>query len=78
VLVRLPEDEAADQRQREAAGQLARRHPYWLVMYGPHSRRFWAYPVFNVPAGTYVGAEDPAELESRMRVIEMTCLRGMT
>jgi hypothetical protein len=77
VLVGLPGDEAAERRQRETAGQLARRHPYWLVMYGPHSRKFWAYPVFNVPVGTYAGAEDPAELESRMRVIEMTFLRGM-
>jgi hypothetical protein len=75
--VRLPDDRAGDQRQHDTAGQIARRHRYWLVMYGPHSRMFWAYPVFNVPAGTYFGAEDPAELEARMSDTELTYLRRM-
>ena len=44
-----PDGDADDQRLRYAAGQIQQRHPYWLVFYGSHSRKIWAYPVFNVP-----------------------------
>jgi hypothetical protein len=75
VLVRYPDDSAGDQRLRHAAGQIQRRHPYWLVMYGPYSRRIWAYPRFDVPPGTLLAEADPPELDTRMSEIEMTYLR---
>ena len=72
-----PDGDADDQRLRYAAGQIQQRHPYWLVFYGSHSRKIWAYPVFNAPPGTYFGEEDTAKLESRMSDTEMTWLRRM-
>ena len=60
VLVRFPRDDPDDQQQRYAAGQIQQQHPHWLVMYGPHSRKIWAYPAFNVPAGTYFGEDNPS------------------
>ena len=75
--VRFPSDDPNDQQRRYAAGQIQRRHPRWLVMYGPHSRKIWAYPAFSVPVGLYFGEENPSELESRMSETEMTYLRRM-
>lgn len=75
--MRFPRDDPDDQQRRYAAGQIQQQHPHWLVMYGPHSRKIWAYPAFNVPAGTYFGGEDPSRLESRMSETELTYLRRM-
>jgi hypothetical protein len=77
VLVRYPDDSADDQRLRHAAGQIQRRHPHWLVMYGPYSRRIWAYPRFDTPPGTLLAEDDPSGLDAQMNEIEMTCLRRM-
>jgi hypothetical protein len=71
------EDDSGDQLLRDAARQIQKRHPCWLVMYGPYSRKIWAYPAFNVPPGTYFGDASPADLDARMGQAEMTYLRGM-
>ena len=77
VLVRYSDGDAGDQRLRRAAGEIQRRRPYWLVMYGPYTRRIWAYPRFDVPAGTLLSGPDPAGLDTQMGQIEMTFLRRM-
>jgi len=46
-------------------------------MYGPYSRRIWAYPRFDVPPGTLLAEDDPSGLDAQMSEIEMTCLRRM-
>lgn len=67
-----------DQRLLFAAFDIQRRHlPYWLLLYGPHSRRIWAYPRFDVPPGTLLADADPVELEAQMSAIETTYLRRM-
>ena len=39
-------------------------------MWGPHSRRFFAYPLFSAPPGTIVSASAPDRLMTRMRQAE--------
>jgi hypothetical protein len=75
--VRYPDDSTGDQRLRNAAGLIQRQHPHWLVMYGPYSRKIWAYPRFDVPPGTLLAGDDPSGLDAQMSEIEMTCLRRM-
>jgi hypothetical protein len=50
-----------DQQQRFAA-QMQRDHPDWVIMWGYHSRLYWAFPLFNAPKGTVLAAPGPAEL----------------
>jgi hypothetical protein len=63
-----------DAKQRETAASIDRDDPLWLVMWGTASRRYWAYPTFNVPKGTILSAADPGELLTQMRQIEMRYL----
>ncbi len=44
--------------------------PGWLVMWGAHSRQFWAYPCFDAPPGTILHAPDPSELAGMMRRVQ--------
>jgi hypothetical protein len=37
---------------RRTAVLIERDFSQWLVMWGPYSREFWAYPLFNAPWGT--------------------------
>lgn len=60
-----------DPAKREAAARLARDHPAWLVMWGPHSRRYFAYPTFNAPPGTVLTATSSGGLRARMRQAEL-------
>ena len=36
-----------DNTRRATAAKITRKHPHWLVLWGPHSREFWAYPCLN-------------------------------
>ena len=60
-----------DPAQRAAAARLQQAHPAWLVMYGPWTRLYFAYPRFPVPPGFVAAATTPGELDSLMRVTEM-------
>ncbi|WP_179646585.1 hypothetical protein [Spinactinospora alkalitolerans] len=43
----------------------------WLVMWGPYTRRFWAFARWPVPlGGAVVSAPDPAGLYTEMREVE--------
>ena len=59
-----------DQQQRYAA-QVEHDHPNWVIMWGYHSRLYWAFPRFNAPQGTIVAAPSPAELTEAMRRSEL-------
>src|SRR5260370_40433057 len=68
-------DPAGEQWQRRAdCARIEQVFPGWLVMWGAHSRCFWGYPLFDVPAGTMASAENPAELAGRMRAIQRATL----
>ncbi len=72
-------DLAAELRQRGAdCARVADLFPGWLVMWGAYSRAFWAYPRFDVPAGTIARAGNPAELAGRMRAIQRAALGERT
>ena len=43
----------------------------WLVMYCVGSRRYWAFPGFNVPSGTTLEPADLDEFVTRMRETEL-------
>jgi len=51
--------------------------PHWLVMWGAYSRQFWAYPLFDVPAGTIVRAADASTLAGMMRRLQRRVADGM-
>jgi hypothetical protein len=51
-----------DDQQRQAAAEIERSRPGWLVMWGCYSRRFWAFPRFDAPRGTIISAPDQARL----------------
>ncbi len=59
-----------DPGQRQTAARIQHPRPHWLLMWGPHSRRYYAYPLFGAPPGTIVSASDPGRLVTRMRQAE--------
>lgn len=65
-----------DLAQRRDAEGLSRQFPNWHVMWGVHSRRFWAFPLFSALPGTLVSAGTPAELAARMQHAETTSTFG--
>lgn len=67
---------AYDQRERQIAARIARDFPRWLVIWGLHSRRFWAYPCFRVPRGTIADAANPDDLAAQMRSIQHAAMSG--
>jgi len=65
-----------DVAQRRIAAHLNRAHPNWHVLWGVHSRRFWAFPLFSAPPGTLVSAGTPDDLVAQMRQVEMIAQYG--
>jgi len=63
--------EPYDPGQRRAAGRIERQNPGWVVMYGPWTRHYWAYPRFSAPRGTILDAPSIAELLPLMRAAEL-------
>lgn len=60
-----------DPQERELAAKLTRRTLRWLVLWGPYSRRYWAFPCFDVPPGTILDAPGPRELLTQMNSTEL-------
>jgi hypothetical protein len=64
-----------DPAQRATAAAIQRDHPFWVIMYGAHSRMFYAFPLFRVPPGAIIAAPSPARLLTAMRAAEQAaCL----
>jgi signal transduction histidine kinase len=59
-----------DERCQEIARRIEQAHPCWLIIWGLHSREFWAYPCLAVPPGTVVHEPDPEALVSEMKRVE--------
>jgi hypothetical protein len=66
-----------DRDQRAAAARLQQAHPAWLVLYGPWTRRYYAFPRFAVPPGTIAAAATAGELASLMQVTELEARPGL-
>jgi DNA-binding transcriptional MocR family regulator len=60
-----------DDAERQVAAEIGQSHPQWLVLWGYHSRLFWAFPYFQVPQGTIVSARDRDKLLAGMQSIEV-------
>ena len=65
-----------DPEQRHAAARIQNRNPRWLVLWGVSSRRYWAFPMFDVAPGTIISAVDPKELLTLMTRAEATTRPG--
>jgi hypothetical protein len=63
-----------DGQQQRIAERVQRDHPDWVIMWGCHSRLYWAFPRFNAPQGTVIAAPDPAELTEHMRQAELAAV----
>ena len=61
-----------DPGQRLTAARIQHANPHWLLLWGTHSRRYFAFPMFTVPPGTIVTASEPDRLVTRMRQAEAT------
>ena len=59
-----------DPDRRRAAARIGRHSPQWVVIWGTATREFWAFPVFQVPAGTIAHHGDPAGLTRQMHQIQ--------
>jgi hypothetical protein len=59
-----------DPGQRDRAARLGDAFPYWLILWGTWSRRYWAYPRFRAPRGTILHAADPGDLVAQMRQVQ--------
>jgi hypothetical protein len=61
----------SDPDQRRAAAQIAQHSPQWVVIWGTHTRLYWAFPRFHAPPGTIITAPGTAELTTRMQHTEL-------
>jgi hypothetical protein len=61
-----------DAHQRRIAAQIQRDHPAWLIIWGTHTRLYWAFGRFSTPSAIIIAAPGPRELTDRMRRAELT------
>jgi len=61
----------SDETRRTTARRLQNEHPRWLIIWGLHSREYWAFPSLPVPPGTYLHAPHPVLLEEAIREVEL-------
>jgi hypothetical protein len=62
-----------DPAERAAAAEIQTAHPNWVIMFGAHSRMFYAYPLFPAPPGAMLAASSPPDLLADMHRAELTC-----
>ena len=65
-----------DAAQRRIAAHLNHTDANWHVMWGVHSRRLWAFPLFDASPGTIISAGTPDDLVAQMRQAEMIAQHG--
>ncbi len=59
-----------DPSQRLTAARIQQANPGWLLIWGTHSRRYFAFPLFGAARGTILTASDPDRLLTGMRRAE--------
>ncbi|MFC7327276.1 hypothetical protein [Marinactinospora rubrisoli] len=67
-----PEDRGIDPDRRRMAAHIEwQKQGTWVVLWGPYTRRFWAFACWPVPpGGTVVSAQEPDGLYAEMREVE--------
>ena len=66
-----------DPDQRRAAARIAQHSPQWVVIWGTHTRLYWAFPRFHATPGTIITAPGTAELTTRMQQTELAARAHM-
>jgi hypothetical protein len=66
----LPVPANDDNARRAFAEQINQARPHWLVLWGAYSRRFWAFPLFEMRPRMVVHASYPDALLARMDAAE--------
>jgi|SRR5450755_3464190 hypothetical protein len=64
------------QARWEAAAQIRREHPRWVVIWSAMRAGFQARPLFRAPRGTVVAGATPEQRTSRMNAVELAALRS--
>ena len=64
-----------DPHQRLTTARLQHANPHWLLLWGTHSRRYYAFPLFTAPRGIIITSPDPDRLLKRMRQTEAIAAR---
>jgi len=61
-----------DPERREVAAHIEwQKQGAWVVIWGPYTRRYWAFACWPLPeGGQVVSASDPDELYTEMRRVE--------
>jgi hypothetical protein len=59
-----------DEHQRQIAAQLQHDYTNWVILWGLHTRLYWAFPTFTASPGTIVAAAAPRQLTMRMQDTE--------
>lgn len=69
-----------ERQQRHTAELIQRHHPAWLIMYGPWSRKFWAFSILPALPGRAVilSTADPRDLTTQIRDAENAVTRPVT
>jgi hypothetical protein len=60
-----------DAHQRRIAVQIQQDHPAWLIIWGPHTRMYWAFARFTTPSAI-IAAPGPRELTDLIRRVQLT------
>jgi hypothetical protein len=62
-----------DEQERRTAARIGAAHPRWLIIWGTHTRLYWAFSRFTAPAGTGImlSAAGPRKLLIRMHDAEL-------
>jgi hypothetical protein len=63
---------AADPHEHATAASIENSNPRWAIIWGTHSRRYFAFPRFKAPPGTIITAPATGELLNSMRQAELT------
>jgi hypothetical protein len=66
-----------DELERRAAARLEHGYSRWLIIWGCHSRLYWAFPRSQAPPGTIIAAQDAAELTTRIQHAELSARAHM-
>jgi hypothetical protein len=70
-------DVAADDNavRRQAAAQIRRQRPGWVVIWAAPAGRYRAWPLFRAPRGTSLTAQTPQEMTAQMDQVEQGARR---
>jgi hypothetical protein len=61
-----------DPQEHDTAARIEHGNPRWAIIWGTHSRQYFAFPRFTAPPGTIITAPATTELLDSMRHAELS------